>query len=47
MFHCHEYGNYATKCHHMKYRKDPTVGVGGDTLASQFELDFTLFSGAS
>ena len=33
-FHYHEYGYYATKCLHKKSDKEPTVGVGGDALAS-------------
>ena len=43
-FHCHEYGHYGSKCPHKTSSKEPTTGVGGDSLTSQFYLDFTLIA---
>ena len=43
-FHCHEMGHYATKCLHKKADKNPSGGVAGEALASQFELDFSLIT---
>ena len=36
--------HYAAKCLHTKSTKKPLGGVGGEALASQFELDFTLIA---
>lgn len=43
-FHCHEIGNYATKCSHKKTGKNCFGGAIGKSLASKFELDFTLIA---
>ena len=43
-FHCHKLGHYATKCPKNKPSKNPSRGVAGEALASQFELDFTLIT---
>jgi len=37
-------GNYAMKCPCKKVDKKPSGGTVGETLASQFELDFTLIA---
>ena len=43
-FHYHELGHYAMKCLHKKVGKKPLLGEGGESLASEFELDFTLIA---
>jgi len=43
-FHCHEVGHFATNCPLRKSKKGSVEGVEGEALASQLELDFTLFS---
>ena len=43
-FHCHQHGHYTTNCPQKKKNK-PVVGSAvGETLASQFELDFSLIA---
>ena len=42
-FNCYEFRHYATKCPHKKAsKKDLEVAIVGESLASQFKLDFTL-----
>lgn len=41
-FRYHEIRHYATKCPHNKVDKKPSRGLVGESLASEFELDFTL-----
>eukprot|EP00253_Pinus_taeda_P030304 PITA_30304 len=41
-FNCHEMGHYATKCPSKKSKKGSSVGLEGEALASQFEMEFTL-----
>lgn len=43
-FYCHEYENYETKHSYKKSGKKHIGGEGGDSLSSQFELDFTLIA---
>ena len=45
-FCCHELGHYATNCPKKKSKKGSGEGSEGEaaSLASQFELDFTLFA---
>jgi len=43
-FHYHELRHYATKCPHKKAYKKPSGGERGESLASQFKLDFTLIA---
>ena len=43
-FRCHEVGHYAANCPHRKSKKGSGEGSKGEALASQFELDFTLFA---
>lgn len=43
-FHYHELGHYATKFPDKKAGKNPSGGVEGEALASQFKLDFTLIA---
>jgi len=43
-FHCHELGHYATNCPKKKSKKGSKEGSEGEALASQFEMDFTLFT---
>ena len=43
-FRCHEVGHYATNCPQRKSKKGSREGSEGEALASQFELDFTLFA---
>eukprot|EP00253_Pinus_taeda_P010483 PITA_10483 len=43
-FRFHEVGHYATNCPQRKSKKGPREGSEGEALASQFELDFTLFA---
>jgi len=43
-FCCHELGHYATNCPKKKSKKGSGEGSEGEALASQFELDFTLFA---
>jgi len=43
-FRCHEVGHYATNCPRRKSKKGSGEGYEGEALASQFELDFTLFA---
>ena len=45
-FRCHELGHYATNCPKKKSKKGSGEGSEGEaaSLASQFELDFTLFA---
>jgi len=35
-------GHFAPKCLHKKVGNKPSGGESGESLASQFELDFTL-----
>eukprot|EP00253_Pinus_taeda_P012616 PITA_12616 len=41
---CHEVGHYATNFPLKKSKKEPSKGLEGEALASQFELDFTLIT---
>lgn len=41
-FHYHELGHYATKCLHKKAGKKPSGRAAGESITSQFKLDFTL-----
>ena len=43
-FRCHELGHYATNCPKKKSKNGSGEGSEGEALASQFELDFTLFA---
>ena len=45
-FRCHELGHYVTNCPKKKSKKGSREGSEGEaaSLASQFELDFTLFA---
>eukprot|EP00253_Pinus_taeda_P006996 PITA_06996 len=43
-FHCHQHGHYATNCPQKKKNKQAVGSVGGEALASQFELDFSLIA---
>eukprot|EP00253_Pinus_taeda_P030396 PITA_30396 len=43
-FRCHEVGHFATNCPLRKYKNESVEGSEGEALASQFELDFTLFA---
>ena len=43
-FNCHEFRNYATKFPHKNSSKKTSRGGAGESLASQFKLDFTLTS---
>ena len=43
-FHCHELGHYATNFPKKKSKKGSGEGSEREALASQFELDFTLFA---
>ena len=43
-FHCRELGHYATNFPKNKSKKGSEEGSKGEALASQFELDFTLFT---
>eukprot|EP00253_Pinus_taeda_P002957 PITA_02957 len=43
-FCCHEVGHYASNCPQRKSKKESGEGSKGEALASQFELDFTLFA---
>ena len=43
-FRCHELGHYATNCPKKKSKKGFGEGSEGEALASQFDLDFTLFT---
>ena len=43
-FNFHEFRNYATKHQHKRSSKKTSRGVEGTTLASHFELDFTLIA---
>eukprot|EP00253_Pinus_taeda_P007099 PITA_07099 len=43
-FHCHEVGHFVTNCPLRKSKKGSREGSQGEALASQFELDFTLFT---
>eukprot|EP00253_Pinus_taeda_P028937 PITA_28937 len=43
-FHCHEVGHFAINCPLRKSKKGSVEGSEGEALASQFELDFTLFT---
>jgi len=42
--HYHEFRHYATKRPHKKASNKTSRGVVGETLASQFELKFTLIT---
>ena len=39
-FHCHELGHFATNCPLKKSKKTSSGQEAGESLASQFELDF-------
>eukprot|EP00253_Pinus_taeda_P025393 PITA_25393 len=43
-FHCHQHGHYATNCPQKKKNKQAARSAGGEALASQFELDFSLIA---
>ena len=43
-FHCHEFGHIATNCPHKKKNKMAARAAGGEALASQFELEFSLIA---
>eukprot|EP00253_Pinus_taeda_P021524 PITA_21524 len=43
-FHCHQHGHYATNCPQKKKNKQAVGSAGGEALASQFELDFSLIA---
>eukprot|EP00253_Pinus_taeda_P021600 PITA_21600 len=43
-FHCHQHGHYATNCPQKKKNKQAAGFAGGEALASQFELDFSLIA---
>ena len=43
-FHYHEFGHIATNCPHKNKQKMATGAGVGESLASQFELDFSLIS---
>ena len=43
-FHCHEHGNLATNCPQKKNNKEVARVEVGESLASQFELDFYLIA---
>ncbi|MBD3828844.1 C2HC-type zinc finger protein [Stenotrophomonas sp.] len=43
-FHCHQHGHYATNCPRKKKNKQAVGSAGGEALASQFELDFSLIA---
>ena len=43
-FHCHQHGHYATNCLQKKKNKQAVGSAVGETLASQFELDFSLIA---
>jgi hypothetical protein len=43
-FHCHEHGHLATNCPQKRKNKTITGAATGETLVSQFELDFALIS---
>ena len=44
-FHCHDHGNYANNFPQKKNNNKKASGsVPGDSLASQFELDFSLIA---
>eukprot|EP00253_Pinus_taeda_P027232 PITA_27232 len=43
-FHCHQHGHYATNCPQKKKNKQAAGSAGGEALASQFELDFSLIA---
>ena len=43
-FHCHEHGNFSTKCTQKKKNKKVVGASAGEVLASEFELDFSLIA---
>ena len=43
-FHCHEHGNFATKCPKKKKKKKVVGAANGEALALQFELAFSLIA---
>ena len=43
-FHCHEHEHFATNYPHKKKKKKVVGATGGEALASQFELDFSLIT---
>jgi len=43
-FHCHQHRHYATNCPQKKKNKKAAGSAGGEALASQFELDFSLIA---
>ena len=43
-FHCHEHGHYTSHCPQKKESKKEPLVATGETLASQFKLDFTLIA---
>lgn len=43
-FHCHEFGHYATKCPNKKSNKHVAAITGGESLSSQFKLEFSLIA---
>ena len=43
-FHCHKHGHFATNCPQNKKNKKVVGVVAGESLASQFELEFSLIA---
>ena len=43
-FHCHEHRHYATNCPQKQKNKKASRSAFGESLASQFELDFSLIA---
>ena len=43
-FHCHKFGHIATNCPHKKKNKMVVGATTGESLASQFELEFSLIA---
>eukprot|EP00253_Pinus_taeda_P029439 PITA_29439 len=43
-FHCHQHGHYATNSSQKKKNKQAAGSAGGESLASQFELNFSLIT---
>jgi len=43
-FHFHELGHFATKCPLKNSKKKSSGGAIGESLASQFDLEFTLIA---
>ena len=43
-FHCHKMGHFATNFPLNKSKENSSGGAAGESLTSQFELDFTLIT---